>query len=268
MLFVKRPKHQTHAIERRCLWAFVLSALCSGCDALTGTPGLGTSVKYTPLGVPVSLVWNSSGDLTLEGAKRLVTPIGVFELGVSAGLHQPPPEKRYLVMQNLDTGQEEVFQIDASMTIDLDGDAQVTVDQQRVTVKYRKGTVGRANLNRTLASIGPISSGPTLSGNWRMPTGDELSFQPRGTDSVSVVLARPVTLLSCEGTLTANGDSWSGSISFVSANDRTATYRRAPYSVQIVSPFELQANTVYVRWNGFGQETSRRPARLKLIKVD
>lgn len=250
-----------------------------GCDDIS-SPTLGSSVRYTPPLTPVSIVWNTDGEITIDGNhQRLVTPIGVFEFGSSARW-SAAPDKMVVVVEDVTTRQSSVFEVDDRLELSLDGTAKIRFEQHRhrVILQIEHGQTGQIRLLPTTispsngspvsSSVGGTSSTPNggseLCGAWTTPQGDALGLSAVGSDQIAVTLIQGQKMLACEGELRFDGLVWKGTVEVIFAADRTHQRRPAPFAIQVISESHLMVRTDYISWDAWGRESKREPAVISL----
>lgn len=67
------------AAWERLMFVALVIAILSGCTAYE--PAVGISASYKPPMLPVKLIIDTKGNVTIKGEASLVTPIGTFSIG-------------------------------------------------------------------------------------------------------------------------------------------------------------------------------------------
>lgn len=105
-----------------------------------------------------------------------------------------------------------------------------------------------------------------LTGNWQSTTtGDIWLLRPHFDDlTIDVVASRSIK--QAKGKLRRNGDAWSGFISAIFVEDNSQRERESDLKMVVVNHDEIELIADSVKWNRKGEEVSRQPISMRLIR--
>ncbi|GAB3886519.1 hypothetical protein [Microbispora bryophytorum] len=110
-----------------------------------------TEISFQPSVLPVKLTW-SDGDVGVQGDLGLVTPIGKIEVNAGLPLPDTGDTSFYVIFRDKHAAIDDVYRVTSgsgSFHAVVDGTADFSVDDQRVTIEVLRGTVKTIEFKKT-----------------------------------------------------------------------------------------------------------------------
>lgn len=245
----------------RLVCGLALSSL--GCDQVSGiSPS--ASVSYTPPLSPITLSWDSRGELAVSGTHGIVTPLGLFELGAHASI--PPEEDGLLViLQDRRLGTEKVFRVRGSAEWIVETPDRVRISGRRILIEVDSDAVRPARLIPKTGRTPPMGI-RSLAGKWRSTEGDVIVVVEQGNELLLTVVASAQFEWGT-ACLIRSGLRVKGDVVAVFTNDPTRTLRSAVFEGRIESPDEISGWTERITLDPWGRELARRPWAVRLRRI-
>ncbi len=247
---------------------FVSTSTFIGCDASSQTG----SISWKPPFSPVAISWTTTGDISVSGDKKVVTPIGLFEFGVSETLHS---REGYtlVVLRDRDSKKETVYEVRGDGEYQIDHPASVIVKNGRVEIELERGVSNTIYLNygeskpHSEDEYGVVDSITVLIGNWKASNGDLYAVNQTHT-GLSLKVISSHSLEWGEAELIRDGQNYKGVIKGVFRSDPQQRSREAPVYISLISSNRASLTTDSIVWDQWGQESGRCQCQMLFSKVE
>ena len=123
-------------------WQWIIAAFLSALTLSACGHVSHVSVGYQPPVVPVRLVVQADGSVSLEGAAEWITPVGTFSIGANYELKEGGGDELFLVLRDRAHQTDEVFKIRRDkFFMSLEGSAQIEASRRKVIIDVTNAQV-------------------------------------------------------------------------------------------------------------------------------
>jgi hypothetical protein len=168
--------------------AFLAIAMLVDSPALAYDDTPSAYVRYQPDFLPISFTLHSSGEVSVEAAQGIVTPIGYFSIGVEYPL-RGSSEYIHVVIRNRARGVERVYRIRSGhpFSARYNGRGTLTASNHEIVIEATTGTVqvisgdpmNSSQDDRASNDVGP---------NTRIPYGSQFTEPYQNTSGNTIVV--------------------------------------------------------------------------------
>ncbi|MEX1098184.1 MAG: hypothetical protein WED34_19225 [Planctomycetales bacterium] len=116
-----------------------------------------------------------------------------------------------------------------------------------------------AGADRPGANRAPAANATDISGLWKSSRDGRVERITMNGETATLTVVEGKNLVRASGTVTRDGNSFTGQIQFIAANDPTKTLRTANVRITVVDKDQLRRTADLINWDRNGRETSRTP---------